>query len=1098
MLVSKALKNISFYVLTLPILGFSLGCSIPSPERQDSIKLENESANFTIKSYKADLIPDTTQRTFSISNSRNISFEICLKELSKGKNLQNLKFNILESNEILTTDLEGCINWQEEIKYNAADDAKYLLIERTVSANGLYRGTRKVSFAFNPWSVDERAVILDGKKAPAQTITDKLEVAAILNSTQKNSFKMWIEDARLITSEKSISNDNVTLNYELRFTPRIQITTANGEITSKPINTGKFKASIHLLHRITTNSKDTWYQLAKTDVKLVEMSNGSLSVSSDLKLAAIPTRGQIFIGLSLDADNSEVNFQRFDGIYQVGEYDTLKAGAFLKLSSIATQEKNFSISSLNIIEASVNDDSFQKAQIEISPLEFKFLRVSNETTTTRDVTYQIRACFKNGLDQKNVRAQTFEITKFKSDDRSKSIAETVRTDNSACIQWAETMTTKVYECQRYVQGRITIKNSDIGLNQTIGVMINPWEQWSAAGRDMRYINPSEKMQTSCASKAMLSSQIQIDNYSFTTLSYNYEVDKTLSLKVKKKVLFKIEPKVLTYSDMNKGRESIDRLRDGTYILKVAVIKNRDYDNANTLVLNQQKLVTALSGQITTELELETSDFKSLGNRNNILIELSPADESKAVLNQKTQNLAELNSMIDRTSGLTSPSFLGPIVLNLDENSRILRRTDIDNMTEYFLNKDGVNKTIGLIDNIVTQGQQKLQEQLLKVQNKSGKNQFAAKENLSIFNLNEKRSADYLAKIAGLSLRHIPRDAGYSLDFANLVTARANGQLDTAGFSNLLNTGVIGPKLGEALCAWWFFEHLPSINKSKGGSINPKAKMHMFLSCAAGIKKDTRNFFIAEKELMVLETQPEAKILKGTNHGVSVGTGFTLSNAHSNSVTRTSSISVKAGLSFKFFDALGIGLDSSYSISNATSDSLSNTNSVAVGATTSMNVQKNTMEITIKKHESCVTIRMNPRLFIKDPSEAWYNKRRDFINVLNHDLAEAELTDAVTRGILVCSGAISNTPVKKMENYYLVVQETSSNSIQDAGNELNRALFIGLRGDADYEKLMFAMKASNSIPDSAQNNNDLHSIQIADIFSVFAKGSGAHPGVLKVP
>ena len=55
----------------------------------------------------------------------------------------------------------------------------------------------------------------------------------------------------------------------------------------------------------------------------------------------------------------------------------------------------------------------------------------------------------------------------------------------------------------------------------------------------------------------------------------------------------MDPRVLIYSSLANGRAEYERLRDGIYLVKLAVVQNRDYDSLNTFVTSTEKLVNVL-------------------------------------------------------------------------------------------------------------------------------------------------------------------------------------------------------------------------------------------------------------------------------------------------------------------------------------------------------------------------------------------------------------------------------------------------------------------------------------------------------------------------
>ena len=1115
MLASKAqTSNLLSIIVAISASLLMAGCDLPSPQRLDDLTQQNNIAPFSIKSYTATLITDNEAKTFSINNSRSVSFEVCVDGVSNGKALKNISFDIKETEEKLTTDLKGCLTWQEIFEFDPAAEEKVLLLKRTILGTELYRGTRQVTFAFNPWSIDDKSVIVDGKDAPKNTITDQEQVATQLKAPEAisntmtntssierieqapapaaNRFKLWVDSGRLFGSEKAFSKEGLIMNYEVHLNPTLQ-TKTNAKVVQNPIENGQFSAEISFFHR----KENKWFLLAQSAKQNLSIKDKSLSLNSDLLLPLIPTRGQIFLGLKLTPLNSPVAMETFEGVFFIGDFDALKAGGFLKLSSLASAQENFKLASLQATYPSLDDDSFIKPQVEIAPIEFRFLRVDNETATSRDVHFQVRACLRNGIDQKLVRAETFEIEKLAFGNQTARASAKIRVDNASCLHWEETIPTQVYQCQHYKRGTIRIKNTKLGLDKELALAVNPWEQSDAAGRDLRYVEMDKKTFDSCQQQQNSSAHIHLDSYSYSTLSYAYSINENMSLQFKKKVLLKLDPKVLAYSNQSFGRENIARLRDGNYLLRMAILRNPDYDTQRTYIFGHQSIVTALSGQIVKELELSTTDLRALGNRNQVVIELFPVKEA-SINADSLKDIESMNALIDQNSGLVSGAFVGGIIMNLDETTRTLSRTDIQQMSAYFSGKNVMPSSPSLVGSLIQQGEVSLKQQQQNLQKLATKETFAAKQNLSLINLSDSKMKEYMAQIAGLNLLVYGEEFIITLENQNLEKAKAAGTKDEKAFQHLLQTGVLTSSLAEKLCAYWAFELTPKLYKQKGGGFFQSPRADLFRACGAAVLENPASFFATEKFLTNVKVNKQS-FLGGTNHGVSVGTGFSLANSRSHSLTRSTSVSTKAGLSIKFGDFASVGADTSYSISDAISDSESSSNSITVSATTSMTVQRNRFELLLNAAEACVSVKLNPLLFVKDTTSPWYKfaNKKKLLNLLNPELSNTEQADVITRGIMICSGTAEQKNQKVTEDYYTVVQETSSTQTQDPGDERNRQFFIALRGETDYSRFMTTVRALHSIPETSQNHTELHGKQVSDTIEAMTKGSATHPGFIKV-
>ncbi|KHD88173.1 MAG: hypothetical protein OM95_10410 [Bdellovibrio sp. ArHS] len=1109
--------------LVKALLGLSLStvlaaCNLPAPK-------DKESENTTAATFTAQAMADKSKALevrvsgdFALPSSKIFNLQACLKDVAYDKVIAGHDFLIEETNTKVTSDKAGCLTWAEKIAFNFLGESQYIRIERKIKGLGLHKGVQKVAFAINPWSHGENlSPVLnpdDGNSIPALVNGAEESTKALKGFSAENKMTtrpLWVEDGRLFVTEQSLTSAGVQLLVEMRPAPALQLTKMNGEMVLYPLKAGSFKARLKIIHVYQQNGQEIRRLLSESPVMDVKMENASLGVKSVMSLPAIPTRGQLMLGLELDPVQAPQGLTGFNGIYLLGEYDQIKGASFLRLNTLVAQTKDFKIASyINSTMAEVaqkttpviagapstttadmgtkaapevvfDSDTYQKPKIEVSQLEFRFIRVGQEKTATREVFYTVRACVRNGLDQKNTRAHSFKVTKYRQSESETPVSVTVKTDNNSCINWDESITFKYFDCQRYLKGFVQIENADLGMNEKLDIIVNPWESMGVLARDMRYVDQSEKLILSCSQENRPRTQLLVEGFSYNTLSYNYNVDSLLNLTVTKKIQVKMEPRLLVYSSLAHGRGESERLRDGIYLLKMAIVQNRDYDSNNSYVAGAQKLMTVMSGQINTDVTLQTQDLKALGNRNNMLVEIYPVDEQKITLDGSALRLkdetASLDSAIDTTTGLETPTFIGPITLNIDEASRPLRVMEASSINAYLLNGQGDNANNGkfVINKIVAEGQKIALEKRQRMQARADKNQFAKENNLEVINL---KTADEKAPLVKALI------GSSQLDERLLVTK--------ADLKELLEKGGLTPATAQKLCAFWASDYFRTLHADKGGVIYDNSRMGFGMDCYNLARKDPKRFFQIEKHVMVKEVAG-SQFQKGFNQGLTVGTSFSLSTSHQTTKSRSTSISTKLGLSKKFLDLFSVGVDLSYTLSWSVSDSNSASNSISVNTSTSMTVQQNVFKVRVNKHEQCAIVRLNPVLFMKDPNAGWFSGRRDYLSFLNARLSEEEMSSAATRGLMVCDGEIRQEPLDITENYYLIAQESNSSQMQDNGDARNRNFFIALRSKNDFNRFVLAMKGDAKMPTTATKEEDPAAQAAQMMEQLFQMSGPAYPG-----
>lgn len=1097
MQVFKSFITVPMHVALVPLIISLVGCNLPEPKNIDRVGSLSATFIAEAKPDQSKVVDGPAQGAFNLPDRKTFNLQACLKDSAYGRIITGHTFTIKESGKSYTTNKSGCLTWPEEIKYNFLAESQYVRIERTILGTGVHRGEQSVAFAINPWSHGENlAPVLspDNGSDIHQLVREPELVQAALDgenqdTTKTKSRRLWVDDGRFFVTEQQISDKGITLSLELRPTISIQMSKMNGEIFLRPLTSGKFIGQLSMIHVYQHEGKEIRRKMAESQPLDIIMHNSSLSIQSNLTLQAIPTRGQVYVGLKLRPVDGPEGLKEFHGLYLMGDFDSFKGVFLTKLATTAAQNTQFNLENYvttDIKELQTNsetnqieDDVYQKPKLEVAQLEFKWVRVGKETTQTREVVYNIKACVRNGIDQKYARAHTFKVTKFSSNEDSAAKTVEVKTDNNSCINWDESITVNYFECQHYLKGFVRIENKDYGMDQRLDVIVNPWENSASFARDMRYVDLTEKVLLTCQNEAKPKTQIQLDTYAYNALSYSYAIDNNMTLWMHKKVQFRLEPKLLTYSSLQNGRMDSEKLRDGIYLLKTAIVQNPDYDQRTTYVASANRFVTVINGIINTDITYSLSNLKALGARNQIMVEIHPVDENKLVVKNNDillKNPGTFDSAIDKSSPLENPTFIGPITLNNDEISRPLRIMDRTAITTYLKEGQGTlnNTSRNLITKVEALGKNHSLRQNQNLRTMGDKNFIARYNNLSVLNLNQ----------AG---ENAPLNKAFT---ANKTTLPSHLAISKKEIRELMQSGRISEGLGTKLCAFWTHDLANSMFKEKGGVFSYKANTAFGQDCIGKMKKDPSAFILAQKELLIKEVGG-SKYHRGLNQGITAGTSFSLSNSFAESFTSSKSLSTRIGIGTKLFEVINVGADASYSLSWSKASSQASSNSVSVNANVSFLVQQNIFHVRVNKSEQCLIMKLNPEIFqAKDGLFA----HKGYENTFNKKLTAQEKNHFKTRGFLICEGVIDNTPRTITENYFLIAQESSSSQMQDNGDNRNRGFFITLRSIRDYTDFLLAIKGKADMPLNANERNQSTGPSQETLLKLFKSPVPAYPGM----
>lgn len=714
----------------------------------------------------------------------------------------------------------------------------------------------------------------------------------------------------------------------------------------------------------------------------------------------------------------------------------------------------------------------QAARIEVDHLRFTVVQRGQESTTRKKLIYNVRACLKNGIDQDALIARKFKVTKFRSETVSTAVTEDLTTDNTSCLYWNDSIEFNNYDCQHYLKGFVQIANTDLGMNERIEYVINPWSSGNFA-MDLRDVSNPRELTLDCAKvdKPAPPSEIDLDTFSYSTPpeeGVRYQVDAGLNLKIHRKIWLRIDPKVISYSNLDQGIEDRKALRDGPYLLRLAVVRHRGFDSNNTYVTSNDVLVNQIGGRITTDVEFSTYDHKALGNRNVLLMELFPVRPEMVRVDEqgRLQPRAEtkdLGTLIKKDSGLVSPTFAGQITLNQKDASGALKRFGSSALAQYLVHGTAspAADPQSAIAGIVRDGKKLRRQQISEASQILDPAVYAERNNLVFLNMSAPRGHENLLRAMGVDSKTYTRLSqmmALRINAWNAFFAKA-APVQPQIFNELVTQGRLSTDLAQRLCLGFVYEIM-------GEKRIERTLQHSLVSDCVSSAKDPSQFFYVEKRLLIRKLNG-SEFVRGLNRSLSIMTAFTLTSDFSKTFAIDRTLSASGGVSFSPLKFVNLGVSGTIGATWSDHETQSNSNMVMISEATNLNVTESQIRLKIDAFEECAVVRLNPVLFQKKKHRWFWQSSEEYANYFNADFTPTQQAEAAHRGLLVCSGQTKNQGLEKIERYYFISPVQPAGEVHDDRDERNRSFFMALRGLNDYNRFLHLIKDNASIPKGAK-------------------------------
>ena len=313
---------------------FLTQCNLPGTQKREDGGSQSVSS-FYVEKLSGNFMSETFATEISIPKQRTYTFKACLKDLKKSKPIINHPFAIAEINQELKTDASGCLSWNESFDFNFLTEPSFVKMERSIQSKGIHTGTEKIQYAINLWDIESYKEIVDLSKTSVTPLFEGEKASQkIKGASLDSSYDLWLEDGRLFVTDEKLGSE-FQLKYDLSLQPYIKYKKTSGEIVNYQLKHGLFKGKIEVIQRYFDGgaSENQYQTLADETFDNAKMEKGILSVNKVLTFSAVPSRGNIYVRLSLEPQNNISGLKDFTGIFPVGDYKNIRNNQFLKVSN---------------------------------------------------------------------------------------------------------------------------------------------------------------------------------------------------------------------------------------------------------------------------------------------------------------------------------------------------------------------------------------------------------------------------------------------------------------------------------------------------------------------------------------------------------------------------------------------------------------------------------------------------------------------------------------------------------------------------------------------------------------------------------------------
>ena len=662
---------------------------------------EDASASATFYVYNGDgdgrigaVIGNSKWRIPSIAN---FSFVACMDDAATASQARGQKFEI----EIPETgvrlfpqgpsDDRGCITWQESVPFNYfARRSAPILIKRKIVGTGIHSGFYTVSYAIDPWATDKvrdqikPVQYLKQLAPPPHMILDTQEAKKAL-AADGDGADIWINQLDIKVVNRLDLAVGSQVEYQLVMKPFIQWLNNDGVPQPIELTTGEFEVYAHLVASETGPARNMKTILTSGEMSsFAPVRNKELLVTLKTTLNRDVPMANLVLVIKLVPRGLSQSLKEYVGIFELGDIHDAKTGV-LAQSCVIEDKSSCSMKYLegadNFAALRKESYAFPRRRLSFNGLKLRFVQVATtppETATRRTINYSVSTCVTDRYTGAKVANMPFHIDYVDAsgniEDPAKS--QTAITDDEGCLRWLAQISHQYYKPEHFFLKNVKLTMGETQSGSTLSFILNPWDDKFTFGFDTREVNEDfvSDVSRDCdpdrdESCNRIPSRFFTAGYGYHTLRLLYSFDEFLDLEVKKTILLEVDPRVLRYSGIVNARRTTEGLRDGIYLLKVAIEKSyldpstqgvrifvdpKDPQHVRSTIMPSREdpdyirvpkqefvttataLVRVVNGVLLKPIELTMRDLRLMRMRTNFLFELQTVDEQKLAANDVLQ------------------------------------------------------------------------------------------------------------------------------------------------------------------------------------------------------------------------------------------------------------------------------------------------------------------------------------------------------------------------------------------------------------------------------------------------------------------------------
>lgn len=644
------------------------------------------------------------------------TFNACIEDRATRNKARGQTFKIeipgtkLGIADVTPTTPSGCLSWRETIPFSFyVRNSRWVVVERDIVGAGAHTGRQRIRFAINPWSVGDGArehgrdfVFLREESLPEEKLVQFPQMNAALSGQLQGDDELIADGVQIKTIRNSERSTGTSLRFEITVEPKVRFA-GQPDLDSpkwEKINSGDFFVVAHLVmdkagaglnERMILGSGES-IASSRADARTHEgvvvervgatgqkekteypvngygrVVDGKLVLRMNAFVEARVAQGNLRLSMKL-IPRGVSGLKSFEGIYELGHIRSLAssfsgdlieecrdADTACKVAEFLKTAKNFKEARESGLAQLASPYLFEKVRL-------RFIQVQpGETATRRTVKYQASTCVVDWFTGEKVIGLPFKVSYEDSTE-----VKNLETLHDGCLSWTSSIFHEYYEPERFIEKTVIFEKGN-GVTAKRSFFINPWDDKFTFGFDEGDF-PSE-LRTS----KKIDSRFFLSEYGYHTVKFQYNIDNMMQLEVKKTVLMELQPQVLRYSGIINARKMTEPLRDGIWLMKVAIQKNYldpaqagvvidklqenqakirlDHEPASQEVRRMHKrlqemklraqtkeyistqtaLVRVTDGVIIQPVELTMQDLRMMRVRANFLVQLQPVDEQKLQL-----------------------------------------------------------------------------------------------------------------------------------------------------------------------------------------------------------------------------------------------------------------------------------------------------------------------------------------------------------------------------------------------------------------------------------------------------------------------------------